>query len=56
MNSTEPGEGSLWSEGVTSELAPRAVWKLKVHPNGWKEEHRGNISAFLHLTGPMVER
>ncbi len=54
MKSTEPGERELWSEGVSPELVPRAVWKLRVDPNGWKEKHRGNISVFLYLTGPMV--
>jgi hypothetical protein len=56
MNTTEPGEGELWSEGVSSELVPRAVWKLKVYPNGSNEEHSGKISVFLCLTGPMVGR
>ncbi len=55
MNSTEPGEGSLVSKSVSSDLAPRANWKLRVYPNGSKEEQRGKISTFLHHTGPMVD-
>ncbi len=55
MNSAKE-EGVLCSEGVSSDLVPRAVWKLKIYPNGWKEEHRGKISVFLWLTGPMVGR
>ncbi len=54
MNSTKPAEGCHVSEGISSELAPRAVWKLSVHPNGHTEQYKGNISVFLHLTGPMV--
>ncbi len=54
MNTTKPGGGRLWSDEVSSELAPRAVWKLSVDPNGSKEEEKGNISVYLWLTGPMV--
>jgi hypothetical protein len=56
MESTEPGEGDLYSKGVSSELASRAVWKLRIYPNGDVEQSRGKITAFLYLTGPMVGR
>jgi hypothetical protein len=54
MDSTKPGEGSLWSEGISSEVAPRAGWKLSLYPNGQNEHCKGYISIYLHLTGPMV--
>ncbi len=53
MDSYKPGE-DLWSEGVSSELAPCAIWKLRVYPNGVTEQYKGCISIYLRLTGPMV--
>jgi hypothetical protein len=55
MKSTKPGGGSLWSEGVSSELVQGAEWKLEIYPNGESGEERGNIGLYLHLTGQMVK-
>ena len=52
-NTWEPGK-CLWSEGVSSPLVPRAVWKLNLYPNGDFEQRKGNVAVFLNLKGPMV--
>ncbi len=50
---TEPGD-CLLSDGVSSELMPRVIWKLRVFPNGFVDERRGRMSVSLDLFGQMV--
>lgn len=45
---------SIRSKGVFSPLAPHAVWKLEVYPNGNFNSSGGYVSIHTTLTGSMV--
>lgn len=47
------GEG-IWSEDVYSPLAPRAIWRLELYPNGVTQGSVDDVAVYIRLCGPMV--
>lgn len=44
----------FWSEPFSSALAPRAIWRLQIFPNGRTKAEKGCPTFLVCLTGPMV--